>query len=141
MLNCDNQGEIALSKDNKFHARTKHIDLHYHFIREAVQDDKITVKYVPMDESVADIFPKPLPRPKFIWFVEMLGLKEIMVGKSWWCRLDDPTHTEGKEVVDVQWMIQNMNDVVGGVKKKKEKKTIKNPFITHEEQSLITHLT
>jgi hypothetical protein len=39
----------------------------------------------------------------------------------------------------VQWMIQNTDDVVGGVKKKKEKKTIKNPFITHEEQSLITH--
>ena len=28
---CDNQGAIALAKDNKFHARTKHIDLQYHF--------------------------------------------------------------------------------------------------------------
>ena len=26
-INCDNQGAIALSKDNKFHARTKHIDI------------------------------------------------------------------------------------------------------------------
>ena len=31
-LNCDNQGAIALSKDNKFHAWTKHIDIRYHFV-------------------------------------------------------------------------------------------------------------
>ena len=29
---ANNQGAIALVKDNKFHLRTKHIDLHYHFI-------------------------------------------------------------------------------------------------------------
>ena len=27
MISCDNQGAIALGKDNKFHARTKHINL------------------------------------------------------------------------------------------------------------------
>ena len=76
---CDNQGAIALSKDNKFHARlgTKHIDLRYHFIREAVEDGKIKVKYVPTDENVSDIFTKALPKPKFTRFVEMLGLKEV----------------------------------------------------------------
>ena len=31
-INCDNQGAIALAKDNKFHSRTKHIDLRFHFI-------------------------------------------------------------------------------------------------------------
>ena len=31
-INCDNQGAIALAKDNKFHSWTKHIDLRYHFI-------------------------------------------------------------------------------------------------------------
>ena len=31
-INCDNQGAIMLSKDNKFHAWTKHIDIQYHFI-------------------------------------------------------------------------------------------------------------
>jgi hypothetical protein len=46
-INCDNQGAIALSKDNKFHSRTKHIDIRYNFIREAVEDEKILVNYVP----------------------------------------------------------------------------------------------
>ena len=37
----DNQGLLALTRDNKYHSRTKHIDLQYHFIREAVDDAKI----------------------------------------------------------------------------------------------------
>ena len=43
-INCDNQGAISLAKDNKFHAWTKHIDLQYHFIHEAVEDGKIEMK-------------------------------------------------------------------------------------------------
>ena len=43
ILNCDNQGVIALAKDNKFHAHTKHIDVCYHFIRKAVEDGKLIV--------------------------------------------------------------------------------------------------
>ena len=74
-ISCDNQGAITLAKDNKFHVRTKHIDLRYHFICEAVEDGKIQVKYVPMDDNVSDIFTKPLPRPKFAKFMESLGLR------------------------------------------------------------------
>ena len=44
-LNCDNQGAIALAKDNKFQARTKHIDIRYHFIREAVENGNINMQY------------------------------------------------------------------------------------------------
>ena len=76
-LNCDNQGAIALSKDNKFHAQTKHIDIRYHFIREAVDDNKISVEYIPTDDNVADIFTKALPKAKFRHFVEILGLRKL----------------------------------------------------------------
>ena len=34
MVMADNQEAISLAKDNKFHARTKHIDQRYHFVRE-----------------------------------------------------------------------------------------------------------
>jgi hypothetical protein len=57
-IHCDNQGAIALAKDNKFHSRTKHIDLRYHFIREAVEDGKIIVKYVPTNDNVSDVLTK-----------------------------------------------------------------------------------
>lgn len=51
----------------------KHIDLRYHFIREAVEDGKICVKYIPTDENVSDTFTKALPRLKFQKMVEILG--------------------------------------------------------------------
>ena len=65
---------IALVKDNKFHARTKHIDLHYHFVCEAVEDGKIKMEYIPTSENVMDIFTKAPPKLKFLEFVGMLGL-------------------------------------------------------------------
>ena len=73
-LKADNQGAIALAKDNKFHTRTKHIDLQYHFIREAVDDGKIKMDYIPTIENVADIFMKPLARSRHEELVAKLGL-------------------------------------------------------------------
>ena len=74
---ADNQGAIVLMKDNKFHARTKHIDLWYHFICKVVEDEKITMKYILTSKNVADIFTKALPKPKFSKFIAKLGLAII----------------------------------------------------------------
>ena len=74
IINCDNQGVIALAKDNKFHACTKHIDVHYHFIREAVEDGKVMVQYILTRDNVSDIFTKLLTKAKFWELAELLGL-------------------------------------------------------------------
>ena len=71
---ADNQGAISLAKDNEFHAHTKHIDLQYHFVHEVVEDIKIKMKYIPTVENIVDIFMKALPKPRFVEFVEKLGL-------------------------------------------------------------------
>jgi len=57
-INCDNQGAIVLAKDNKYHSRMKHIDLRYHFIREAVEDRKILVNYIPTEQNLSDVLTK-----------------------------------------------------------------------------------
>ncbi|MCO5589082.1 hypothetical protein L7F22_043048 [Adiantum nelumboides] len=43
MLGCDSQSAICLAKNAMFHARTKHIDVRYHFIREVLEDGLITL--------------------------------------------------------------------------------------------------
>ena len=73
-LMCDNQGAITLTMNNKFHPRTKHIDIRYHFIRLAVDEDKVIPIYCPTDSMVANMFMKLLARPKLQKFVEMIGL-------------------------------------------------------------------
>jgi hypothetical protein len=40
-LHIDNEGAEALAKNPKHHARTKHIQAQYHFIRECVQDQEV----------------------------------------------------------------------------------------------------
>ena len=71
---CDNQGAIALTK---YHSHTKHINLQYHFIWEAVKDNMIKMEYIPTQENVADVFMKALARPRFKGFVKGLGLREL----------------------------------------------------------------
>ena len=39
-LHCDNQSAIRLAENPVFHARTKHVEVHYHFLREKVLQGK-----------------------------------------------------------------------------------------------------
>ena len=41
----DNQGIIAVAKNPISHARTKHIDIKFHFVRETLQDELIEIVY------------------------------------------------------------------------------------------------
>ena len=73
-LFCDNQGAIRLSKDSTFHGCTKHIDVHFHFVRQTVSQDHIELQYCPTNDMIADIFTKPLARLKFEKFRSLLGV-------------------------------------------------------------------
>ena len=53
-LRADNMSAIALSKDNIQHARTKHINIRHHFIRECITADTISLRYIPTADNVAD---------------------------------------------------------------------------------------
>ena len=51
----DNQGAIEISKNAKFHNRTKHIDVRFHFIREKVLSNEVKVIYLSTEEMLADV--------------------------------------------------------------------------------------
>lgn len=44
-----------MSRDYKFHAQMKHIDIWYHFIHKAVKDKKTQINYIMADENVPEI--------------------------------------------------------------------------------------
>ena len=56
----DNQSCIELTNNNKFHQRTKHIDIRYHFIREAIEENLIKIEYIETKFQIADMLTKPL---------------------------------------------------------------------------------
>jgi hypothetical protein len=74
VLYCDNQGAIRLSKDSTFHGRTKHINVHFHFIRQTVSSGNIKLIYIPTEDMTADIFTKSLARVKFEKFRDELNV-------------------------------------------------------------------
>jgi hypothetical protein len=71
----DNRGAIAMSKNPMGHKRTKHIDIRYHFVREAVEAGTIDVRYCPSADMLADIFTKPIPKAQFEAMRAKIGLK------------------------------------------------------------------
>lgn len=76
-IHVDNQAAIKFSENSQFHARSKHIDIRHHFIREHIASNEVSVQYCATDDNIADIFTKPLSKPKHEHFVKLLGMTRV----------------------------------------------------------------
>ncbi|KAJ7285385.1 hypothetical protein O6H91_05G047100 [Diphasiastrum complanatum] len=76
-IHSDCQSGIQLAKNLVFHARTKHIEIQYHFICERLLSREIHVVHCSTYEQLADIFTKPLVREKFDRFRSKLSVLKI----------------------------------------------------------------
>ena len=65
VLWSDNLGAQALACNPVYHARTKHIELDVHFIRNLISEHKLEVRYVPTESQTADVLTKPLSLDRF----------------------------------------------------------------------------
>jgi hypothetical protein len=75
-LFADNASVIALSKEATNHVRTKHIDLHFHFIHCHIEAKIFLPVWLSTHKNTANIFTKVLPHPAFLhhWFILALVL-------------------------------------------------------------------
>jgi hypothetical protein len=73
---CDNINSIILANNPVYHARTKHIEVHCHFIREKVLAKEIDLIHVSTEDQV-DIFTKDVGIDKLKKFRQMLGVLEV----------------------------------------------------------------
>jgi hypothetical protein len=62
----DNEGAIALAETSVTGKRTKHIDLRYSFINDAVKKGRVVLKKIDTKKNLADIFTKALARDRFM---------------------------------------------------------------------------
>ena len=72
LIRNDNTGAISIVKNPSNHHKTKHVDIRHHYVRENAEEGKVTVEYVLSGENVADMFTKPVPKPKLLKFKHYL---------------------------------------------------------------------
>jgi len=77
---CDNQAALVLATTDNYHARTKHIDIQYHFICHVVETSALNLIYCSTDDMIADILTKVLPRWKINFHTTTLGLHRACGG-------------------------------------------------------------
>jgi len=81
-LYVDNSSSIALAENNIYRARTKHIDVQYHYVRQEIRRDHIRLEYLPTGQMLADGLTKPLNRTLFKRFVDGMNLLDVNVEKT-----------------------------------------------------------
>jgi len=73
-LLIDNQSAITIVKNPAYHARTKHIDVQYHFLCEKYASGELELQYIPTGEQLADMLTKGLVRKKHEHFCSGIGV-------------------------------------------------------------------
>ena len=77
LIKGDNDGSIAMARNPQFHKRSKHIATRWHWVRDLVQNNKITIKSCRDPEQTADVLTKPLARQKHQKHLKEMGLISI----------------------------------------------------------------
>ena len=74
---CDSQSAIHLAKNQVYHARTKHIDARYHFVREIIKECGVLVQKIKTDDNPADMLTKVVTTIKFNLCLELINIAKV----------------------------------------------------------------
>ena len=71
---CDNQNEIFLAKIPTYHARTQHIDVKYHYVREVIENGDVLLKKIDTKDNPSDMMMKVVFGVKFQHYLKLIQI-------------------------------------------------------------------
>lgn len=74
IIYADNQSAIMFANNNIYSKRTKHIDVHYHYVRQLIEKKKIKFEYINTKLNIADAFTKAVTVEKLNYCSRSMGL-------------------------------------------------------------------
>ena len=70
----DSMVALAYAKDPKYHGKTKHIQIRYHYVRDMIGQKEVVLKHISTSKMVADPLTKPIVSDSFVGHGKFLGL-------------------------------------------------------------------
>ncbi|CAH9131081.1 unnamed protein product [Cuscuta epithymum] len=77
IIHCDSQSAMDLSKNSMYHSRTKHIDVRYHWLREAIEEDELKLSKIHTNKNATDMLTKVVPHEKHKLCTSIIGMREL----------------------------------------------------------------
>ena len=74
IVHCDSQSAIDLSKNTMYHARTMHIDVRYHWIKKAIEEQLFQIRKIHIDENTTDMMMKLITKEKLARCIKNTGM-------------------------------------------------------------------
>ena len=74
---CDSHSVIHLEKNQVYHARTKHIDVRYHFVREIIEKGGVLAQKIKTDDNLADMLTKMVTKIKSNHCLDLINIAKV----------------------------------------------------------------